>query len=632
MADNIKIKDEDILEILKSDIDRAKNIQVDLAMQRETYYNLFRGNLYGNEREGWAQSVAPIVWSNHQGNISTLIEIFSEDFFTLKSDNHDRATKFQKLIHYQMFRKQDGYRRLYDFLFDAGVYHYGAFKCCYREDYDIVTESYDRLSTDEMLALAQDPSKQVTKYTEAQTAGDPMLGTPPETYYEKVKVARKDVFYAGPSFEVVPPWELFYSADCKTDAWGSLDGRLVYHQVKLSLNEIHKREKAGIYRKGTYSQCKEKAGGGDVFAEKFDELAVKFTFDELSQQSTDSDRKDILGREYSVRECYCKLDIDNDGLLEHCIVVIIEEEIVAQVEENPYRRPPFRLGSMIPEPHKVHGIAPPSILDNDQKIMTNLLRFIQDSAAMSTYRNPITNDPRLQQMLTTRKPFDAILGDPGKIGEVPVQPPDQFILKAWELLKGENEEKTGMSRYNQGMDAQSLNKTATGISLISQASMKRIRMSAKLLGNGPLTGLIRDFIFINQKWRGQDPIRLFGTDLVVNPEDLDGEYDIEIDIGVSPAEKQQTANQLDLLVQFGTQAGMQMGIMTPLHILKAQKKKFSQLNINVDDLMVSEQEFIQQQQMQQQQQMMQQQQMAQQQMMGQQGPPQGPQPNGPPMR
>jgi hypothetical protein len=182
------------------------------------------------------------------------------------------------------------------------------------------------------------------------------------------------------------------------------------------------------------------------------------------------------------------------------------------------------------------------------------------------------------------------------LGEVKTSPPDNFILKAFELLQGANEEKTGNSRYNQGSDSDSLNKTATGISLISQASARRTRLSAKLLGNGAVTGVIRDFIFINQKWPNPDPIYLLGEDLTINPDDVMGEYDIEIDIGVSPAEKQAIANQIDLLLQFGTQAGLQMGVMKPEHIIRGIKKKFAQLNIVVDDILVSEPEFMQMQQ------------------------------------
>lgn len=106
-------------------------------------------------------------------------------------------------------------------------------------------------------------------------------------------------------------------------------------------------------------------------------------------------------------------------------------------------------------------------------------------------------------------------------------------------------------------------------------------------------GILRDFVFINQKFPNQDPIKLLGEGIEVNPDDLQGEFDIEIDVGVGPAEKQQMANQMDLLVQFATQAGIPLGIMTPIHILRAQKKKYSLLDIKVTDCMLTEQEFKQ---------------------------------------
>ena len=574
--------DEDVVAFLKPDIDAAKSIQGELSDQRETYYNAFRAQLYGNEREGWSKSVAPIIWSNHQSNLSALVEIFSDDFFTLKSMDDDRSSKFQKLIRYQMFRKQDGYKKLYDFLYSAGIYHYSVFKTYYHEDFDLVYNEYERLSGQQMMQLAMsDPNTTVTKYTESETENG-------DKFYDKVKTVTKKYLYRGPMFEVVPPWEFYYSPDCKLGDWGSIDGRLVYHEVKRTLDYIRKKERIGAYRKGTYDKCLELYGQGT--SKNQDELAVKYNADGLTEHDTSAQSDDVLNKELSIKECYAKIDIDGDGLLEPSIITIIEDSVVAQLDENPYKRACFRIGGMLPEPHKIHCIAPPSILENDQKVMTNFLRFIQDTAAMSTYRNVITSDPRMQKMLQNRKPFDVILGDSGKVGEVPVQPPDQFILKAWELMKGEKEETTGNSRYNQGMDGSSLNKTAYGISLISEASARRLRMAAKLIGNGAMTGLIRDFIFINQKWKTKDPILLLGTDIVINPEDLNGEYDIEIDIGVSPSEKQQMAQQLDMLLQWDSQFGLPLGLTDPIKISKTVKKKYSLLNINVDDLVLTEQQ------------------------------------------
>jgi hypothetical protein len=609
--------DEEVVELLTPDIEQAEAIQDEFSSQRDTYYSIFRQYHYGNERPGFSQSVAPVVFNNHKWTMANLMSLFNEEFFVLKGEDDERASKFQKLLYYQMFRKQDGFRRFHDLLFNANLYHYCVAKVIYEEDFDLEYDTYERLSSDEMMVLVQQPEITVSKYDEVQ---DELGGTA----FEKVKAVRKVMHYAGPSLKVVPNWEFFYSPDCKITDWGGIDGRLVYQKVRKTLNDVRKAEKSGKYKKGTFEKLKVK--GDSVSADPEDKTEILFNSDSvpISDQVSPSTHKDnILSREVEIMECYFRLDIDGDGLLEPVIIDLCDG-VVCRIVENEYRHAPFRIGHVAPEPHKVQGYAMPSLLENDQKIATNLLRLIQDSAALDCYKNPVTNDHQMFAMLQERKPFAVIKGDPNKLGEVRTSPPSQFVLKAWELMKGEQEAMTGVTRYNQGQDASSLNKTATGISAIFAASAKPLQLIARILGNGIIMGIIRDFIFINQKWPPQTDIRLLGTDITVNPDDLTGAYDIEIDIGVSAAEKNEQANQMDLLVQFGTQAGIPMGIMTPVHIIKALKKKYKLLGQKVDDLMVTEQEFIQQQQMQQQQAMMQQQ------MAAQQGPPPGMPPGGPP--
>ena len=587
-----KWTDDEIVSLVTPDIEKAESIQQEFSNQRTKYYQRFRMALYGNERVGFSQSVAPVIYNTHHWTLANLMDIFNDDFFILKGEDEDRTSRFQKLIYYQMFRKQDGFRKFFDLLFTAALYHYTVAKVYYKEDFDLENDKFDRLSADEMLALAKDPNLTVSKYDEVTDEAG-------ETAYENVEVVKKVIHYAGPFLEVIPNWEFFYSPDCKITDWGGIEGRLVYHKVKRTLNDVRKREKAGIYRKGTFAAVKEK--GDNVTPDTPDKFEVVFNADSVSETNTQEPSKaedNILSREVEIKECYYHLDIDGDGLLEPVIIDLCDD-VVCRLIENDYRRPCFRLGQVSPEPHKVQGFAMPAVLENDQKIMTNLLRLIQDSAALDCYKNPVTNDNQMFAMLQDRKPFAVIRGDPAKLGEVRTSPPSQFVLKAYELLKGENEEKTGITRYNQGIDASSLNKTATGIDAIFSASAKPLRLIARILGNGILMGIIRDFIFINQKWPPQTDIRILGTDITVNPDDLTGEHEIEIDIGVSAAEKTAMANQVDLLIQFGTQAGLQMGIMNPMHIIKAQKKKYRLLGQKVDDLMFTEQEFMKNQQAQQ---------------------------------
>lgn len=575
--------DDQIINLLEEEIDSAEKLQDELSSARTEYYKRFRGEAYGNEREGWSKSISPVIWNTVESLLPSFLEVFKGDFFTLQSDDEEKATKFRKLILYQMFRKQDGYRKFYDFFFNTLLYHYGVFKSYYKDDYDLVPEKYDKLSFQQMMEFAEDKNVQITKYTEVETeTGEP--------YFENVKIVRKQTVYSGAYFEVVPNWEFFFSKDCKIGDWGAIEGKLVFHRVKRSLDYIKRMEKAGVYKKGSFEALKDKAQFNIPTGEE--QLTVKYTSDDLSEPPDTSDTNNELAKEVLIDECYIKCDIDDDGLLEPSIIHKCDD-VILQKEENPYGRPPFRLGSVNPEPHKVTGIPICDVLESDQKTLTNLLRLIQDSGAQSCYRNPVTNDHQMFMQLIDRKPFAVIKGDPNRLGEVELKDPSQFILKAYEMLKAEIEEKTGVTRYNQGLDADSLNKTATGINQISQASSRKQRMSAMLIANGAIMGLLRDFIFINQKWPNDDPVKLLGQNLEVSKEDLDGEYDIEIDVGVGNAEKQQMANQMDLLVQFGTQAGVQMGIMSPVHILRAQKKKYALLDIRVDDCLMNEEEYKQ---------------------------------------
>lgn len=589
LMDIKKWSDDEIVEILRPDMEKSQQVQDLLSSQRAEYYKRYRCEPYGNERDGFAQSVAPVIHNNHKWTMANLMDIFTEDFFVLKGEDEQRASNFQKLIYYQMFRKQDGLRKFYDFLYTADLNHYAAFKVYYKEDFELENEFYDTLSSEEMSQLVNDESATVTKYDQDTDE----MGN---ISFSKVKVVKKVMKYAGPWLSVPPLWEIYYSPDCRITEWGAIEGRLVYHETQKTLNDIRKKEKAGIYRKGTYEKVKEKES--ESFNNADDKAEFLFNVDDVSEVSTnvESDRKEsVLSRLVTIQECYCRLDIDGDGLLEDVIVDLCDD-VVCRVVENPYKRPPFRFGSVSPEPHKVAGWAMPSLLDYDQKIQTNLLRLIQDSAALDCYKNPVTNDYQMFSYLENRKPFAVIKGDPEKLGEVKSSPPSQFVLKAYEMLQAQNEQKTGITRYNQGQDASSLNKTATGIDAIMAASNKPLRMIAKMLGNGPIMGVIRDFIYINQLNPPKKDIQILGTDIQIKPDDMNGAYDIEIDIGVSPAERQAMANQVDLLIQFATQAGLQMGLMDRVHLLRAMKKKYKYLGTKVDDLMKTEQQIIQEEQ------------------------------------
>ena len=60
-----------------------------------------------------------------------------------------------------------------------------------------------------------------------------------------------------------------------------------------------------------------------------------------------------------------------------------------------------------------------------------------------------------------------------------------------EYLEGQKENRTGITRYNQGLDANSLNKTATGISAILGQSAQRLELVARMFAETGISELFR---------------------------------------------------------------------------------------------------------------------------------------------
>jgi hypothetical protein len=103
--------------------------------------------------------------------------------------------------------------------------------------------------------------------------------------------------------------------------------------------------------------------------------------------------------------------------------------------------------------------------------------------------------------------------------------------------------------------------------------------------------LIRRYIEILQKYPPDDVIRVAGEPFEITPDDLRGEFDIEIDIGVGPQDKAQAVAQLDQHIGFLINVGIPSGLATPVHLAKAVVRKYKMAGINAVDLMFSEDEI-----------------------------------------
>jgi len=621
---HIKIKDDEVIRVLTPLMDKAEQFQREKSQERIKCYRYYHQDPYGNERDGWSQTVASTVFDVIEWLKPGLNEIFtSPDFFALKSspiegrdqdDPRKRVDNLKEYIRFLLFRAQEGEDILDDFCADALLYHNGIFKVYYVEDYDTTIINKARMEQEEFQQLLDDPEVTVTRYTEVQEF-DKAGG-----YYwegvEDVKAVKNELIFAGPRVEVVPPWEFYTLPGTKAI---NRKTKYVEHRVKKSLADIKLGEEQGRYKPGSHAKVKDKLGQRGAYVdETAEEKQILYSVDNMTYDETDespyttNEKLTLAANEVYVKEVYTQLDVDNDGMLEPVIISVCEKEVLH-----------FRVGAVYRQQHRLEGKPLPLVLEDDQKELTNLQRLLTDASAESAYGTMITDDVMLATDWTDRQVGDVLIGQYDRFKEIRPKPPGRTLLDAIEKREAKVEQKSGVSRYNQGIDANSLNKTATGINLIQSAGQQRQKFVAKRLGR-TVKLVIRDVISILQKWPPTDAVHVVGSEIRINPEDLGGKYEIEIDVGVGPQDRVDQAHHLEGLVQFAVQAGIQMGVMGPEHIIKALKRKGKLVGVPYHDLLFDEKQFDTLQTMQQQMQEMQvqlQQVMAQYQQLQQQGMP-----------
>jgi hypothetical protein len=609
---DLKLKDDDIISLIKPLQEKAEDWYDDLREEREVCRKLYDREKFGNERNSFSKYVSAIVWDTVEWLKPGIVSIFtSPDFFDIRHKDDALARRVKNAVRYQLFRKNPGEKELRAFIHDSLVYHFGVAKVCYREIMDQETEKYERLSQEEFSMLQSDPGVTISKYDEVQeiieqvvpdAMGMPVTMEIPSMTFEKVKAVRRITKYAGPMLECIPGHE-FRMVQAKSID----DSPLVAHVKKKTLDEIKRGELTGQYLKGSYDKLKDKIHSLTVSSSRNDEDRIAlYGADGLTLQDEDitsfrEDEKELNPLlKVEVWESYTKLDIDGDGLLEHCIISNCGD-IVLQKQENPYGGPTMLPGRIFEIPHRFEGRPMPKVLENDQKEITNLRRIFVDASAESTYSTMVTNDPGFATKWGHRKVGQAIIAmNPEKMTELRPRPPGRTALDAMEKMRIDAERSVGVNSLNQGIDDNSYGKTATGTMALQNAGQQKQRFYVSVLADA-MEDIIRRFIEINKKW---PPTSLFDETNPESPrpgdfENLD-DYSIEIRVGVGPQDRASQVQALQMHQDKLIKVFVPQGLAGPEHVLACEEKIGQLLEVPFTNLQFSAEQFNTVQQLQQQ--------------------------------
>lgn len=501
--------------------------------------------------------------------LPSLLRIFfgSDQIITIqgrdKQGNDDkRAEILQQLIQWQLEKKNDAFLVFYNWFKDALITGAGILKCYWVSETKEEEQSAV-LSAWAIQNLAMNPNITIVS---AQPK-DEMGLEYDVTYTTTIPVVSE------PRIENIPASEFRYLPKTKNIK----DTPYCAHKKKVTLDYLRRMEKEGIY--ANIAQVEE---GGQKASIVDDDLDNTIYSDE-EQSISFLSYIDDYDKEYELWEQYVDIDMNGDGITEKWIFTTVGDVII-RMEPNKYKRPPFFILSPTKDPHRLwvkRSYA--KLIGQLQDLKVALIRQLTTAIAIS-------NSPKMVVDEESINIYDLIEGK-NWIRKKPGVPMDNAVyqiqnvqLHPWtfNLLEYVEEMKmntSGITKYTQGLDAKSLNKTATGISAIMSASNQRLELIARIFAETDIKDLYEFLIFLNQNFLNMETmLRLTNEVVPVDPSDIYGEFDLIVSAGIGMGTKEAKLQNMQAILT--TQVDMlKLGVpvVTPDDIYSTLKRMYEEM-------------------------------------------------------
>lgn len=532
--------------------EESRSSLASIAEDREKALRYYQPNKpLGNEIEGRSQVVMRDAFDTVESLLPSLIKVFTsgEDVMTFNPQGPEDVKAAQQetdYVNYLITQKNNGFMIFYDWIKDALLLKNGYVKVRVEKENREKDDTYEGID-EETLSLMTNEGSQII-------AAEPILDNGMPTGFFNVTVREKEE-YACVKIDVLRP-ETVKISNSHRDL-NLQDSIFVSHEELKTLSELREM-------------------GLEVEDDIDDDLKLDDLVDgERSQRDNwQTDETDsAAGRQVRVREAWVRYDENEDGISELLHVVVCGTTILLQEEADCI---PIASISACRVPHRHDGISIGDLVTEIQDIRTTLLRTALDAQYLANHgRSAINqNTVNLDDMLVSR---------PGGVVRVNGSPSTEIIplvnpvtgaaaVQMIEYMDTVRENRTGITKYNQGLDSGSLNKTASGISQIMSASQQRIELMARLIAE---SGVKELFMLVHkyslQYMRKTEIVKLRNEWVPINPESWKERKDMTITIGNATGNKEQQVFQLEKMLQMLAQ-GMQIGIVTPQNMYNASAK------------------------------------------------------------
>lgn len=525
-----------------------------IASDREEAINRYLGKPYDDEQPGRSSVVSRDVSDVVLGVAANVLKPFVGgdeiiQFTPRSQEDEEQAQQETDYINYVCLERNNGFLVLSSAVHDALLLRNGYVKAQWFSQEDIVTETYQGLSEEELALLMQDEDVKVTQQT-------PIMGGEFPMYDVKVKRV-KPVEYV--KLFPLPPDELLVSDRVRSASLQDVD--FIQHRPHLTISQV---------REMGYNIPDDIPDDEDgPTTEEFARNRFGNASDEFDDETDDPSRRIVMFKETLIR-----IDRDGDGVAELRRVCQIGKTILADDEADMVDIACF-IGIVMPHQHLGQSVY--DLVADIARIKTALTRAYLDNKYLANNARMLVDTSRvnIDDVLVSRPGgIIRVNGDPSTaVLPVATQDTGTTALQGLEYMDSVRENRTGYTRQSQGLNTDALvTNTVGGMEMQLSQSQLRLEMIARTIAETGMRDLFRIVHALTLKHSTRtEKVKLRNKWVEVNPREWVARHDLSISVGLGASSQQLKVQNLLLIAQQQDRAGM-LGLVGPQEVYNVCKQ------------------------------------------------------------
>lgn len=545
----MKMDDTELLRVLDEESKQTLIYKSDITEDRDRSLRAYMRKPYGNEEEGRSQVVTSDVFDAVEGMLPDLIEVFTASdkaviFEPTGEEDVDGAEQATNACNYVFYKQNNGFLILYSAFKDALMMKTGGVKWYWEKKRIPTFTTYKNV--DEMqlaMFLMTNQSAEIMEQEEVEDEQPQQVdefGAPiPQMRRFNIKV--KTVEEKGICRIVaVPPEEMRVSR--RHNSLLLDECPYVAHVTQKSVSDI---------REMGYDVDADDVRSAQSESESIESMDRRENGDFPTQNEETDDESQVRGW---LRDEYILVDFDGDGISERRRVVRLGDLILENKEVS---HVPMAAWTPYILTHQFGGFSVAELVEDFQRIHTTIIRNQIDNLALANNQETVvTTDAQGNPQaniddLLNRRP-GGILREKvaGAIRPYSEQWQGIQAMPMLEQLQQEKENRTGWTRYSQGLDGDSLNKTKGGMQMIMNASQKRMKLMARIAAECLVAPMFKGiFKTLTDNCMEKLSYRLNGNFVNYDPQEWRDQYDMTINVGIGTGDEQQQSQFLMQIAQ-----------------------------------------------------------------------------------